>query len=84
MMFNVVLDYETGFAEVEEENMEERIELLLNIIRFCEERCGDYGIENTGYADHMLWVVLGNRTMEMNTKDTEKLRDLWDQMQHWG
>lgn len=63
--------------------MEERIELLLNIIRACEEREGDYNIENLGNSDHWLWVILGNRTIEMNTKDTEKLRDLWNQMQQW-
>lgn len=63
--------------------MEENIELLLKIIRFFEERGGDYNIENIGDGEHRLWVILGNRVPEMNTKDTEKLRALWEEIQEY-
>lgn len=63
--------------------MEEYIGLLLNIIEACKEREGNYGIEILNNSNYQLWVILGNRIIRINAKNTKELKDLLHQIQNW-
>jgi hypothetical protein len=63
--------------------VEEYVRLLLNIIKACKEREGNYGIEIIDNSNYRLWVVLGNRVIWTDVKDTKRLKDLWNQIQDW-
>ena len=61
--------------------MKENIKFLVKIIEIYEEREGTYAIESDGDSKNKLWVIFGNREYEIDTKDTERLKKLWEEIE---
>lgn len=60
-------------------------EVLLRIVKRCEESDGEYEITMTEDGERTLYVILGNGEYTVNTKDEEGLRKLWDEIKvHCG
>lgn len=65
--------------------MNKNTEVLLKIVKRCEESDGEYEITMTEDGERVLYVILGNGEYTVNTKDEAGLQKLWDEIKvHCG